>query len=126
MGHSRGHVAIGVAALIALGQASLATEPADDSAPAASNVPGAQAPRIHRDGRLTFALKAPDARSLAVAGGDGLGNGPFPMTRETDGTWSVTIDPLFRASTTTGSFSTALQSTIPEAGPTSVMGRRPV
>jgi enterochelin esterase-like enzyme len=93
MGNSRGQVAIAAAALVALGQASLAAELLDDSTPAASNVPGAQEPRIHRDGRVTFALKAPDARSLAVAGGDGLGNGPFPMTRETDGTWSVTIAP---------------------------------
>jgi enterochelin esterase-like enzyme len=93
MRHSRGHVAIGAAALIALGQASLGAEPADDSTPAASNVPGVQSPRIHRDGRVTFALKAPDARSLAVAGGDGLGKAPFPMTRASDGTWSVTIAP---------------------------------
>jgi hypothetical protein len=93
MGHPRGHVVIGVATLITLGQASLAAEPPDDSTPAVSNVRGEQAPRIHRDGRVTFALKAPDARSLVVAGGDGLGNGPFPMTREADGTWRVTIAP---------------------------------
>lgn len=93
MRQSTGHVAIGVAALFALCQASRAAEPPEDSAPATSNVPGAHSPRIHRDGRVTFALKAPDARSVDVAGGDGLGKGPFPMTKDADGTWSVTIAP---------------------------------
>ena len=46
--------------------------------PAASNVPGAESPRIHRDGRVTFTLRAPEANSPQIAGGDGLGNGPFP------------------------------------------------
>jgi enterochelin esterase-like enzyme len=65
----------------------------DQGLPAASNVPGAPTPIIHSDGRLTFTLKAPDAASLQVAGGDGLGKGPFPMTKGADGTWSVTIPP---------------------------------
>jgi enterochelin esterase family protein len=65
----------------------------DQGVPAASNVPGAQTPRIHSDRRITFSLKAPDAVSLQVAGGDGLGMGPFPMTKGTDGTWSVTTPP---------------------------------
>jgi enterochelin esterase-like enzyme len=56
-------------------------------------VPGAQTPSIHSDRRITFSLKAPDATSLQVAGGDGLGAGPFPMTKGTDGTWSVTTPP---------------------------------
>ena len=58
-----------------------------------SNVPGAQTPSIHSDRRITFSLKAPDATNLQVAGGDGLGMGPFPMTKGTDGTWSVTTPP---------------------------------
>lgn len=58
-----------------------------------SSVLGAQSPRIHTDGRVTFTLKAPGAHSGAVAGGDGLGKGPFPMTKGADGTWSVTIPP---------------------------------
>ena len=60
---------------------------------AASNVPGAQTPSMHSDRRVTFSLKAPDATSLQVAGGDGLGMGPFPMTKGTDGTWTVTTPP---------------------------------
>lgn len=61
--------------------------------PAASNVPGAQTPGIHSDRRITFSLKAPDATSLQVAGGDGLGMGPFSMTKGPEGTWSVTTPP---------------------------------
>jgi enterochelin esterase-like enzyme len=57
---------------------------------AATNVPGATTPAVHADGSITFTLHAPDANSLAVAGGDGLGTGPFPMTKGADGTWSVT------------------------------------
>jgi enterochelin esterase-like enzyme len=62
----------------------------DQGLPATSNVPGAELPSIHPDHGITFALKAPDAASVQVAGGDGLGAGPFPMTKADDGTWSVT------------------------------------
>jgi enterochelin esterase-like enzyme len=84
--------AIAPIALLALGL-SAAGRAEDEAVPAASNVPGAQTPSIHSDRRITFSLKAPDATSLQVAGGDGLGMGPFPMTKGTDGTWSVTIPP---------------------------------
>jgi enterochelin esterase family protein len=67
---------------------------ADDRAlPATSNVPGAELPSIHPDHSITFSLKAPNAASVQVAGGDGLGAGPFPMTKDDDGTWSVTTPP---------------------------------
>jgi 1,4-alpha-glucan branching enzyme len=61
--------------------------------PSASNVPGASTPAIHPDRSITFTLHAPEASTLAVAGGDGLGASPFPMTKGTDGTWSVTTPP---------------------------------
>jgi enterochelin esterase-like enzyme len=82
-------VALGVLALGSSGS----TRAEDQAVPAASNVPGAQIPNIHPDRRITFSLKAPDAATLQVAGGDGLGMGPFPMTKGTDGTWSVTTPP---------------------------------
>ena len=66
---------------------------ADQSWPSSSNVPGAPTPRIHADRRITFTLEAPNARAVQVAGGDGLGAGPFPMTRDAKGVWSVTIPP---------------------------------
>jgi enterochelin esterase-like enzyme len=67
---------------------------ADESAAAASNVPGAQYPRVHPDLRVSFRIKAPDARKVEVRpGGDGLGKGPFPMVKAEDGNWDVTIPP---------------------------------
>lgn len=83
--------ATAAAVLLALGAVRLPAKPPDESSPVTSNVPGALSPSIHTDGRVTFALKAPRANSLQVAGGDGLGRGPFPMTKGADGTWSVTI-----------------------------------
>jgi enterochelin esterase-like enzyme len=65
----------------------------DQPSPAATNVPGAASPIIHSDRSITFALKAPDAQSVQVAGGDGLGIGPFPMTKDPQGVWSVTTPP---------------------------------
>jgi len=54
--------------------------------------PGCREPaEFTRNGRVTFELHRADARSIQVAGGDGLGKGPFPMTQGADGTWSVTI-----------------------------------
>jgi enterochelin esterase-like enzyme len=84
--------AMAVMALLSLGL-SASTRAEEQPVPAASNVPGALTPSIHSDRRITFSLKAPDATSLQVAGGDGLGMGPFPMKKGTDGTWSVTTPP---------------------------------
>jgi len=80
-------------ALLALSPAFSSAQSAEESFPAASNVPGSVSPAIHRDGRVTFTLKAPQASSLQVAGGDGLGHGPFALIKGIDGTWSVTIAP---------------------------------
>lgn len=68
----------------------------DDAKPAVTNVPRAEFPKVHADGRVTFRLKAPGAKMVRVqpGGGDnGLGKGPFDMTRGTDGTWAVTTPP---------------------------------
>lgn len=58
-----------------------------------TSVPGAGSPTIQPDRSITFKLKAPDAHTVQVAGGDGLGAGPFNMTRGPDGIWSTTIAP---------------------------------
>lgn len=50
-------------------------------------------PTVHPDRRITFTLQAPQAENVAVAGGDGLGSGPFPMTKDSGGLWSVTTPP---------------------------------
>ncbi len=83
--------AIAVIGLLALWSAP--TRAADPGVPAASNVPGAEAPRIHSNRRIAFSLKAPQADSLQVAGGDGLGKGPFAMRKGAEGTWTVTTPP---------------------------------
>jgi enterochelin esterase-like enzyme len=64
-----------------------------DSRPAASNIRGAQYPRVYADLRVEFRIKAPEARKVQLQpGGDdnGLGKGPIDMARADDGTWSVT------------------------------------
>src|SRR5258706_1920921 len=69
---------------------------ADDSLPAISNVPGAQYPRINPDLSVNFRLRAPNAQKVQVqpGGGDnGLGQGPFDMTKGDDGVWTATIPP---------------------------------
>ena len=52
-------------------------------------------PTVHPDRRITFTLKAPQADSVAVSGGDGLGlgSGPLSMTKDAEGMWSVTTAP---------------------------------
>jgi enterochelin esterase family protein len=68
----------------------------DDSRPAQTNVPRAEYPRVHPDRRVTFRLKAPEAKSVRLqpGGGDnGLGKGPFDMERGGDGVWTVTTPP---------------------------------
>jgi enterochelin esterase family protein len=85
---------VGVALfLIALGQSAQTARAANETKPAASNVPGAEMPGIHPDGSITFTLAAPDARTVEVAGGDGLGAGPFPMMKNAEGIWIVTTPP---------------------------------
>jgi enterochelin esterase-like enzyme len=88
------HFAFSVAlVLFGVGASVHAAGAGDQSSPAASNVPGAPTPAIHPDRSITFTLEAPDARSVQVAGGDGLGKGPFPMTKGAEGHWSVTTPP---------------------------------
>jgi enterochelin esterase family protein len=64
-----------------------------NAVPAESGVRGAQSPSIRPDRSIIFTLKAPEANSVQVAGGDGLGPGPFAMTKGVDGVWSVTTPP---------------------------------
>ncbi len=61
---------------------------------------GAQAPRVvspevSPEGRLTFRLRAPNAQSVRVSGGDlpGLGQGAA-MTKDTNGVWELTLDSV--------------------------------
>lgn len=65
-------------------------QPAADSQPAPSNVPGAQYPRLDAGGRGTFRIKAPAAESVIVQ----LPQGRYEMTKDADGLWSVTTPPI--------------------------------
>ncbi len=75
---------------------SVAPTAGDEGQPASTNVRGAAYPRVHADGRVTFRLKAPGARTVQLQpGGDdnGLGKGPLDMTQGEDGVWTVTTPP---------------------------------
>jgi len=73
-----------------------AAEIPGESKPATTNVRGAQFPRVHPDGRVTFRVTAPSAQKVQIQPGaaagepSGLGAGPFDMTRDKDGVWTVT------------------------------------
>jgi enterochelin esterase-like enzyme len=69
----------------------------DNARPASSNVRGAEHPRVHSDLKVTFRLKAPGAQKVQVQPGgadNGLGKGPFDMTKGEDGVWTVTTPPV--------------------------------
>src|SRR6476646_8866761 len=66
----------------------------DDARPATSNVRGAQFPRVQADRRVTFQVKAPDAKKVQLQGGTGLGAVPFELTRGEGGVWAVTTPPV--------------------------------
>jgi enterochelin esterase-like enzyme len=68
----------------------------DDARPASTNVPRAEYPRVHPDGRVSFRLKAPHAKKVQVQPGgadNGLGKGPYEMKRGEGGAWTVTTPP---------------------------------
>jgi enterochelin esterase-like enzyme/acetyl esterase/lipase len=63
---------------------------------ASTNVPRGEYPKVHPDGRVTFRLKAPDAKKVQLQPGgadNGLGKGPYDMGRGADGAWSATTPP---------------------------------
>jgi para-nitrobenzyl esterase len=62
---------------------------AEDAKPASTNVLGAQYPRVLPDHSAAFVLKAPDAQSVDV----NIGGKRYPLTRGSDGVWSVTTPP---------------------------------
>src|SRR4029453_9598947 len=49
-------------------------------------------PEVSTDRRLTLRFRAPDAKQVTATGE--LDGQPHPMTKGTDGVWSVTIGPL--------------------------------
>jgi enterochelin esterase-like enzyme len=82
-----------VVALMALLCVPLFAQAAPESTPAPGNVGNAEYPRIASDLRVTFRLKAPNAKLVKLEGGAGLVKEPLEMSRGEDGTWSVTTPP---------------------------------
>jgi enterochelin esterase family protein len=81
-------------AVVVCGAAAAASEV--DAKPATSNVRRADYPRIGPDRRLTFRLKAPEAKKVQLQPGgsdNGLGKGPYEMERGPDGNWTITTPP---------------------------------
>ena len=67
----------------------------DEAKPASTNIGNVAYPRVHADLRLTFQLKAPDAKKVQVVGNFGLGKGgPWEMERGEGGVWTVTTPPV--------------------------------
>ncbi len=58
--------------------------------PASTNIKGREYPQVDAQGRATFQFKAPKAYELQV---DICGK-KYPMSRDAEGVWSVTTDPL--------------------------------
>jgi enterochelin esterase family protein len=66
----------------------------DPAAPASSNVRGSTYPAVDSELRVTFRLKAPEARAVEVkCRGSLWGGKPLPLSKAADGTWSVTTPP---------------------------------
>jgi hypothetical protein len=83
--------------LVLFASAAVLWAQAPEGVPAPSNVRGAQYPRILPDRRVVFQIKAPAAQKVQVmpgGGSNGMGKGPFDMSRAEDGTWTATIGPV--------------------------------
>jgi len=85
-----------------LAVSALQAQTADNSKPASTNVMNAEYPRVSADGRVTFRVKAPEARQVEIEplskypennGYNGLGKGRFNMKKGSDGYWMVTTPP---------------------------------
>ena len=61
-----------------------------DSVPAPSNIRGKEYPRIHADSRVTFRIKAPDAKKVEFGF---FTPKRYPAERDKDGNWTATTDP---------------------------------
>lgn len=75
-------------ALPAFGQTPATPPPARAPQP-----PPVVSPEVHADRRVTFRLRAPQAREVSVSG-EWAGGGRAAMTRDESGLWSVTIGPI--------------------------------
>jgi enterochelin esterase-like enzyme len=56
--------------------------------------PALRSPEVHPDRTVTFRLRAPQATAVELVGEVLQGKPPQPMTKDSEGVWSVTIGPL--------------------------------
>ncbi len=76
-----------IAVMVVLGGAAIAAE---GDRPAPSAIRGSQYPMLHADGTVTFRVRAPMAKDVQVqprGDGNGLGDQPIALRRESDGAW---------------------------------------
>jgi enterochelin esterase-like enzyme len=67
----------------------------DEGKPASTNIGNSGYPRVHADSRVTFRLKAAEAKKVQVFTNYGLGaGGPWDMNRGEDGLWTLTSPPV--------------------------------
>jgi len=67
-----------------------APAPAPGARGGGRGAPPIRSPEVAADRRVTFRLRAPNAKDVAVT----LAGKPLPMQRDDQGVWSVTTDPL--------------------------------
>jgi enterochelin esterase family protein len=68
--------------------------PAPQTAPATTAAtPAVRSPEVHADRRITFRVRAPEAKAVSLSFDEGAVQ-THAMTRDTSGVWSVTIGPV--------------------------------
>ena len=92
-----------IASLLILQAASFAyaQQPAATPAPPAGRggrgAPALVSPEVAPDGRVTFRLRAPNAKEVYVTGvvqGTGPGGGRLDMHKDDQGVWTATTEPM--------------------------------
>jgi enterochelin esterase-like enzyme len=78
----------GSAEFVATRSASAPT-PITEPRPVSTAIAGQEYPKLHPDNRVTFRLKAPEAKSVALNYGQ-----PHPMERDAEGVWTITFGPI--------------------------------
>ena len=64
--------------------------PAGPAAQGRGGAPPVRSPEIGADQRVTFRLRAPNAKEVAVS----IGGKQLPMQKDAQGLWSLTTDPM--------------------------------
>ena len=85
------HIVSLVMLLLPITQAAPGQALPPDTAPAVTNVQGAQYPRITSDLRAIFRIKAPDAQKVEFAF---YSPKRYPATKDDAGFWTATTEPL--------------------------------